>query len=61
MATKAETATIGALTQVLQGRREFYLALAGFYFKPLTQEQIDTMAQTDYSQFGLGEPLLEEG
>ncbi|MCL1847525.1 MAG: molecular chaperone TorD family protein [Coriobacteriia bacterium] len=61
MSTKTETVNIDALTQVLQGRREFYLALAGFYFKPLTQEQIDTMAQTDYSQFGLGEPLLDEG
>lgn len=49
------------LIQVLEGRREFYLALAGFYFKPLTQEQIDTMAQTDYTDFASGEPLLEDG
>jgi len=49
------------LVGVLEGRREFYLALAGFYFKPLTQEQIDTMAQADYSAFGAGEPLLEAG
>ncbi|MCL2826653.1 MAG: molecular chaperone TorD family protein [Eggerthellaceae bacterium] len=49
------------LIDVLEGRSEFYLALAGFYFKPLTQEQIDLMAQTDYSAFGAGDPLLEEG
>ncbi|MDR2492297.1 MAG: molecular chaperone TorD family protein [Coriobacteriales bacterium] len=49
------------LVAVLRGRSDFYLALAGFYFKPLTQEQIDAMAQTDYTEFGAGEPLLEEG
>jgi len=49
------------LIEVLAGRREFYLALAGFYFKPLTQEQIDTMSKTDYTEFSTGEPLLEEG
>jgi TorA maturation chaperone TorD len=49
------------LTDVLQGRREFYLALAGLYFKPLTQEEIDTMAKTDYTTFTTGELLLEEG
>lgn len=49
------------LIEVLNGRREFYLALAGFFFKPLTQEQIDTMAKTDYTQIAVGEPMLEEG
>ena len=61
MSENAETVSKDVLIEVLNGRREFYLALAGFYFKPLTQEQIDTMAQTDYSGFGEGEPLLEEG
>ena len=56
-----EKISIDELVEVLKGRREFYLALAGFYFKPLTQEQIDMMAQTDYSGFGVEEPLLEEG
>jgi len=49
------------IIEVLEGRRDFYLALAGFYFKPLTQEQIDSIAQTDYSAFGADEPLLEAG
>ena len=61
MSNTAEAVGTDVLVEVLKGRREFYLALAGFYFKPLTQEQIDTMAQTDYAQFSLGEPLLEEG
>jgi TorA maturation chaperone TorD len=49
------------LAEVLKGRSEFYMTLAVFYFKPLTQEQIDTMAQSDYSAFGAGEPLIEDG
>jgi len=49
------------IIEVLKGRYEFYQALAGFYLKPLTQEQIDSMAQTDYSAFGAGEPLIEDG
>ena len=61
MSENLEMTTTDILIEVLEGRREFYLALAGFYFKPLTQEQIDTMAQTDYSDFGAGEPLLEAG
>jgi TorA maturation chaperone TorD len=58
---KTEKIDTQILIEVLNGRREFYLALAGFYLKPLTQEQIDKMALTDYSTFGVGEPLLEEG
>lgn len=61
MPEKPETTSTEVLVEVLEGRREFYLALAGFYFKPLTQDQIDVMAQTDYSAFGTDEPLLEEG
>jgi TorA maturation chaperone TorD len=49
------------LIAILNGRKDFYLTLAGFYFKPLVQEQIDTMAAADFSGFGAGEPLLEEG
>ncbi|MDR1185328.1 MAG: molecular chaperone TorD family protein [Coriobacteriales bacterium] len=56
-----KTVGVDVLINVLESRREFYLALAGFYFKPLTQEKIDVMAQTDYLPFGVGEPLLEEG
>ncbi|MCL1799251.1 MAG: molecular chaperone TorD family protein [Eggerthellaceae bacterium] len=61
MSENPEAISTDILVEVLNGRREFYLALAGFYFKPLTQEQIDTMAQTDYSEFGVGEPLIEDG
>ena len=61
MSEEPETTSTDELVEVLRGRREFYLALAGFYLKPLTQEQIDTMAQTDYSSFGIGEPLIEDG
>jgi len=61
MSEETEPVSTDELIEVLQGRREFYLALAGFYLKPLTQEQIDTMAQTDYSSFGIGEPLIEDG
>ena len=59
--TSAVVVGTDELIEVLQGRRQFYLTLAGFYLKPLTQEQIDTMAQTDYSTFGVGEPLIEDG
>jgi len=61
MSENLEKTDIEVLINVLEGRREFYLALAGFYFKPLTQDQIDVMAKTDYSEFGAGEPLLEAG
>lgn len=61
-ATEAvEPASVDVLVEVLEGRSEFYLALSGFYLQPLSQEQIDTMARTDYSAFSAGEPLLEEG
>ncbi|MDR2109269.1 MAG: molecular chaperone TorD family protein [Coriobacteriales bacterium] len=56
-----EVSNIKLIQQILKGRREFYLTLAGLYFKPLTQEQIENMAQTDYTAFGAGEPLLEAG
>jgi TorA maturation chaperone TorD len=49
------------LITVLNGRRDFYMTLAGFYFKPLTHDQIDRMAAADFSAFGAGEPLLEDG
>lgn len=39
------------LDRVLEGRATFYDTLASLYFKPLTQEQIDAMAQADFSEF----------
>ena len=49
------------LNEVLKSRSEFYLMLARFYVKPLTQDDIDNMSKADYSELGVGEPLLEEG
>lgn len=39
------------LGDVLEGRAVFYETLASLYFKPLTQEQIDAMAQADFSAY----------
>lgn len=61
MSSKTSSIVSLPLASVLEGRKEFYLALAGFYLKPLSQEQIDAMAQTDFRAFGAGETLLEEG
>ncbi|MCL2883163.1 MAG: molecular chaperone TorD family protein [Coriobacteriia bacterium] len=61
MPTKTKIAQADILADVLKGRREFYLALAGFYFKPLTQEQIDAMAGTDFTEFAADEPMLADG
>ena len=49
------------LIEVLEGRSSFYSFLAGFYFKPLTQEQIDEMAAKDFSGFDEVDPLLASG
>jgi TorA maturation chaperone TorD len=49
------------LIEVLESRSEFYLTLAGFYYAPLNQEQIDSMASTELSDFAAGEDLLQEG
>jgi TorA maturation chaperone TorD len=54
-------AGLDELIEVLESRSEFFLTLAGFYFKPLTQEQIDSMAAADYSIYDVGESLLAEG
>lgn len=39
------------LDRVLEGRAAFYDTLASLYFKPLTQEQVDAMAQADFSPY----------
>jgi TorA maturation chaperone TorD len=56
-----EPEVLEQLCDVLKGRSEFYLTLAGFYFKPLTQTQIDHMAGQDYSAYTTNETLLDEG
>lgn len=45
---------------ILESRSQFYLMLAGFYFKPLTQEQIDRMAE-EYTSYVVGDKLIDEG
>lgn len=50
-----------ALIEVLKNRAAFYRTLSSLYFRTLPQEQIDTLAQTDFSAFDGGEPLLAEG
>lgn len=47
--------------QALRNRSEFYRMLAGFYFKPLTQEQIDTMANADFSASDFGDEEMQQG
>lgn len=49
------------LTKVLKDRAAFYRTLSSLYFNSLTQEQIDSLAETDLTAFGAGEPLLDEG
>lgn len=53
--------TVDALCSVLDDRADFYLMLAGFYFKPLTQDQIDVLAAQDYEAYIDGDTLIDEG
>jgi len=50
-----------ALIAVLEGRSAFYRTLSGLYYRTLTQEQIDALSATDFSEFGADDPLLTEG
>lgn len=56
-----ESKTLNELCDVLKSRSEFYLTLAGFYFKPLTQAQIDHMAHQDYLAYITSDTLIDEG
>lgn len=49
------------LVEVLKNRSAFYRTLSSLYFNTLAQEQIDTLAHTDFSAFGADEPLLIAG
>lgn len=42
-------------------RKSYYDMLASLYFGPLTADQIETMAQTDFRQFDTGNELMEAG
>ncbi|MDR3136333.1 MAG: molecular chaperone TorD family protein [Coriobacteriales bacterium] len=58
---KSKNQNAGLLIDVLRSRSEFYLMLARFYAKPLTQSDIDRLREVDYSKTGAGEPLIEAG
>ncbi len=49
------------LIEVLKNRSFFYRTLSSLYLNTLTQEQIDSLAQADFSAFGADEPLLIAG
>jgi putative dimethyl sulfoxide reductase chaperone len=49
------------LLNALEGRAEFYETLAALYFKPLTLEQIETMAQADFSAYAEINELFASG
>lgn len=57
MAEKPDTELIA----VCEGRQDLYNMLAGLYFAPLSEEQIEVMAQTDYRAYGAGNSLMEAG
>ncbi len=56
-----ENELLEEMCDVLEGRSGFYLMLAGLYFKPLAQEQINRMAEEDYGCYVVGETLIDEG
>lgn len=57
VADSLESDLLGAL----EGRAEFYETLAAFYFKPLSLEQIETMAQADFSPYAEINELFSSG
>ena len=59
--TKVSAETMRTLCDILEDRADFYLMLAGFYFKPLTQDQIDAMAAQDHTAYIEGDSLIDEG
>ncbi|EOS50214.1 TorD/DmsD family molecular chaperone [Adlercreutzia caecimuris] len=59
--TKVSAETMRTLCDILEDRADFYLMLAGFYFKPLTQDQIDALAEQDYTAYIEGDSLIDEG
>lgn len=46
---------------VLRSREASYEMLAGFYFYPLSQEQLETLAQTDFSRYAQLNELSAQG
>lgn len=50
-----------AVEDVLAGRASFYRMLSSIYYLELKQEQIDSIAEQDFSAFTSGDPLFDEG
>lgn len=46
---------------VLEGRAAFYEMLAGLFFRPLTQDQVDEMAARDFSAYAGVNEAFDEG
>lgn len=55
------TQACAELVSALRGRAAFYDALAAFYYRPLTQDQIDRIAEGDLAAFADANELVAEG
>ncbi|MBQ9068778.1 MAG: molecular chaperone TorD family protein [Eggerthellaceae bacterium] len=60
-ALDASAASVEEIVAALEGRAAFYDFLAALYFKPLTEEQIENIAQMDFSVYEGTNELFEEG
>lgn len=56
-----ELAVDDSLGEMLFGRSAFYNMLAGLFYQPLKQEQIDNIAEMDYSMFDGASSEISEG
>lgn len=57
----ADTKACADLVSALEGRAAFYDVLAALYYKPLSQEQIERIAEGDLSTFAEANELVAEG
>ncbi|MCD8315920.1 MAG: hypothetical protein LUB61_00725, partial [Eggerthellaceae bacterium] len=55
------TETIDQLVALNEGRAAMYGALAHYYFKELTDDEIDFIAAQDFSAYGSADRLIGEG
>lgn len=56
-----ETSSVPGIASALEGRAAFYDTVAALYYKPLTQEQIDRIADGGLSAFADTNELVAEG
>ena len=54
-------ALVEQLVSVNRDRAAFYRGLAYYYLHELSQEQIEALAQSDFSAAGADDPLMAEG